>query len=308
MVAVSQRNLFGRGQTLELKAQLGGKTTRYNLSFVEPWLMDIPLNAGLDLYNWKTEYADYDKKAIGGRVRFSYPVFTHTRASLAYNYEISDISNIEDDASFQIKELEGEFSKSSVKTGLQYDSRDKIFNPTQGMDHSLSVEYAGLGGDIAFTKYLAETGFYVPLLWGTVGFLHGKAGYVSQNSDGILPDYYKFYLGGINSMRGFEWQGISLKDRDGADIGGEKFVQFNFELLIPIFKKAGLMGVVFYDTGNVYSKDDNINFGDLRESAGFGFRWYSPMGPIRIENGYILDPQGDEDKSGRWEFSMGTAF
>jgi len=308
MASISQKNLFGKAQTLELKAQIGGTTNRFTLSFVEPWLFDIPLSAGIDLFNWQTDYDDYDKDAVGGRIKFSYPVWNYTRVFAGYTYEIDDIRNIDETASKTIKELEGENVTSSVRAGLKYDSRDKIFNPTRGSVHSVSVEYAGLGGDIAFTKFLLDTGWYIPILWETVGFIHGKTGQVTQNSGGILPDYEKFYLGGINSMRGFEWRGIHLLDSDGAEIGGEKFVQFNFEILVPLFKKAGVVGVVFYDTGNVYAENEGIDLGDLRESVGYGFRWYSPIGPIRIENGYIINPRPGEDDNGRWEFSMGAAF
>ena len=82
-------------------------------------------------------------------------------------------------------------------------------------------------------------------------------------------------------------------------------VQLNFEIIIPIVKKMGVMGVVFYDAGNVY--DDNFDLGDLRRTAGYGFRWFSPLAPIRIEYGQILDPREDEG-GGRWEFTMGGAF
>ncbi|MFW5637471.1 MAG: BamA/TamA family outer membrane protein, partial [Thermodesulfobacteriota bacterium] len=115
------------------------------------------------------------------------------------------------------------------------------------------------------------------------------------------------YLGGINSLRGFDWRDISLFDEDGAQVGGFKYIQFNAEFILPLIKKAGLVGVLFYDTGNVFDDSETIRFDELRESAGFGFRWYSPMGPIRIEYGYVLDQQEGED-SGRWEFAMGSAF
>jgi len=85
-------------------------------------------------------------------------------------------------------------------------------------------------------------------------------------------------------------------------------MQFNVEYIIPLIKEAGVVGVLFYDTGNVYDGYSNISFSGLRQTAGFGFRWYSPMGPLRIENGYILDPKEGESRSGRWEFTMGGAF
>ncbi len=305
--SITQRNLFGRGQVLQLKAEFGGRSTRYTLRFTEPWLFDIPLSAGFDLYNWEYDYDTYVKGSIGGRLRFSYPIFEYTRVHLSYNFDHADVKDITEDASESIKELEGVNITSSIYSAISYDSRDKIFNPTQGSEHTFSIEYAGLGGDIGFTKLIGETGWYIPLIWKTTGFAHGKAGYVSENSGQTLPDYEKFYLGGINSLRGFGFQDICLYDEDGAKIGGDIMVQFNFEFIVPLIEKAGVVGLIFFDAGNVYAKDD-FEFGDFRESYGFGFRWYSPMGPMRLEYGRIIDPKPGEDADGRWEFGMGGAF
>jgi len=311
MGSITQRNLFGRGQTLQLKAELGGTSTRYTLSFTEPWLFDVPLSAGMDLYNWKFDYDTYDKDSVGGKVRFGYRLFDYTTAYLYYTYDVADITNIdEEEASDSIKDLEGINTTSSITAKMGYDSRDRMFNPTEGQKHGVSVEYAGgpLGGDMAFTKYLVETGWYIPLFLSTTGFLHGEAGYVQENPGGRLPDYERFYLGGMNSLRGFGSRDIHAVDEEGMEIGGDKYVQFNVEYLIPLVKKAGVVGVLFYDTGNVYNDDESIDLSDLRESAGAGVRWYSPIGPIRIEYGYILDPEDGEDTRGRWAFSMGQAF
>jgi outer membrane protein insertion porin family len=307
-VSVSQRNLFGRGQTLELEGQLGGRSTLYKLSFTEPWLFDIPLSAGIDLYNWNTDYDTYDRKSIGGGFRLSYPVYDYLRASIQYNYDDANISNITEDAAQSIKDLEGVNITSSVTAGLTYDSRNRIFNPSEGSKDSIMVKYAGLGGNVGFTKIIAETGWYKPLFWDTVGFLHGKAGWVSRNPGAVLPDYERFYLGGINSVRGYGWRGIHVLDEDGNAIGGNKFVQFNAEYIFPLLKQQGLVGLVFFDAGNVYNEGENIDLGTLKDSVGLGFRWYSPMGPIRIEYGYRLSSEAGESTGGRWEFSMGSAF
>jgi outer membrane protein insertion porin family len=115
-------------------------------------------------------------------------------------------------------------------------------------------------------------------------------------------------MGGMNSLRGFEWRDIHALDEDGNEIGGDKFVQFNVEYRIPVYKKLGLFGVIFFDTGDVYNNDESVDLGSLKQSAGFGFRWYSPMGPIRIEYGHILDAGDLDEDGGRWDFSMGGAF
>jgi len=307
-VSVSQRNLFGRGQILSAEGQIGGSTNLYKLSFTEPWLFDIPLSMNVDLYKWETDYDTYDRNSFGGGLGFSYPVYDFVRASIKYNYDDADITNITENAATSIKDLEGSNITSSVTTSIIYDSRNRRFNPSEGSKHIASLKYAGLGGNVAFTKILAETGWYIPLVIDTVGFLHGKGGYVTQNSGGILPDYERFYLGGINSVRGYEWREIHVLDEDGNEIGGNKFVQFNAEFIIPLLKKQGLVGVLFYDTGNVYNDDESFDLSTLRNSTGFGFRWYSPMGPIRLEYGYKLDVKEGEEKGGRWEFSMGSVF
>ncbi len=305
MASISQNNLFGRGQILGIDAQIGGTTTLYRLNFTEPWLFDIPLSARFDLYDWETDYDTYDKSSRGGGVRFSYPVYNFVRASVGYNYEVADIENISEDASESIKELEGKNTTSSITTSLVYDSRNRRFNPTKGSRHIVSVEYAGFGGDVAFTKYLGETGWYIPAFKDIVTFLHGEIGYVQENSGGTLPDYERFYLGGLNSLRGYDWRDIYVLDENGDEIGGNKYIQFNAELQFPLLKEQGVVGLLFYDTGNVYNDGESISLGNLRQTAGFGFRWYSPMGPIRLERGYIID---DEGSGGQWEFGMGTFF
>jgi outer membrane protein insertion porin family len=306
---ISQRNLFGLGELLQLKAQIGGATTRYVLSFTEPWLFDIPLSAGFDLYDQTVNYDTYDVNGVGGTVRFGYKVYDYTRVNLAYGYDVSDISNLTFNFGESIywREMEGQHTTSSITPSIRYDSRDKQFNPTEGTNASLSVEYAGLGGDVGFTKYVGDAGRYFPLFWGTVGFLHAKAGYVDQHEGMILPPWQRFYLGGINSLRGYSWDEISPKDIFGNPIGGNKFVQGNVEYIFPLIKDIGLMGVVFYDTGYDYNDDQDVDLGNLYHSTGFGIRWYSPLGPLRLEEGFALNPPPG-GASSRLEFTMGQAF
>ena len=308
--SVSERNLFGKGQILNLSGEFGGSTTRYSIGFTEPWLFDIPLSGTITAYQQLKEYDEYDRASVGAGIGLSYPVFDYTRFYWNYAYDSSDITQIADSADDTIKELEGTNVTSSTTIALGYDSRDSGLNPSRGSKHRISFEYAGLGGDVGFNKVIAETGWYFPLFKGLVGFLHAKGGTVTKNADDmLLPDYEKFYLGGMNSLRGFDYRGVYVPDINDEGFetktGGESMVQFNVELLIPISKKVGLIGVVFFDAGNVYG--DEFDIGDLRKSAGYGFRWFSPLAPIRVEYGQILDPREGEEE-GRWEFTMGGAF
>ncbi len=313
MVSVSERNFMGKGQVLSAKSEVSASSTKFTISFTEPWLFDIPLSFGVDAYNWDKEYDYYDKDSKGGAVRLGYRIFDYTSAGIRYGYENFTIDNVQDDYT----EVDfGTYITSSTTFSLRYDSRNRPFNPTGGSEHSFSVEYAGgfLGGEIDFIKYIAETGWYYPLFWKFTGFLHARAGFLDDISrDDIEIDYERFYLGGIGSVRGYEWQDINAtpegENEEGEkykERGGEKFVQFNAEIIFPLVEDLNLAGVVFYDMGDVYEKNGDIALDDLYSSYGGGFRWYSPMGPIRIEYGKILN--GNEYSGGRWEFSMGGTF
>jgi outer membrane protein insertion porin family len=316
MASISQRNLFGRGQILNLRAQLGGESTTYALGFTEPWLFDIPLSAGFDLYDTTRDYDTYDKESVGGSLRFGYEIFDYTRLSFAYNYDRANIKNIDTDrAAKSIQDMAGKNVGHTITAILHRDSRDRIFNPTEGSDNSIMVKHAGtpMGGDIGFTKYVADSGWYIPLFWDTVGSLNGRIGYIHKDlqddpDDYKVPDWERFYLGGMGSVRGYDWRDISPRDEAGNKTGGNKMVQFNVEFLFPLVKQAGLMGVLFYDMGNAYDNGEDIDLAELRSSAGYGFRWFSPIGPIRLEYGYILDDKEGKKGKSRWEFTMGTAF
>jgi outer membrane protein insertion porin family len=314
--SIAQRNLFGRGQTLNFTGTIGAKTTSFVLSFLEPYLLDTRVSGSASIYNQDKEYEEnyYDRKSQGGGFGIGYPVFDYTTARMGYRLDRSDVKLYNGYESLippDIVELEGINWTSSIDTSLTYDSRDRTFNTTEGSRHSISFEYAGLGGDIGFNKAIGQTMWYVPIFgkW-LIGFANAKIGWVDENDDAkILPDYEKFYLGGINSLRGFGYQGVYIPEVNEFGVpfktGGVRMLQFNAELIFPIVPSAGVNGVVFYDTGNVYEGSYDIS--DLRQSAGGGIRWLSPIAPIRLEYGWILDRREGES-SGDFEFTLGGSF
>ena len=280
MGSIAQRNLFGRGQRLSLDAYLSGNTNRYSLNFVEPWLFDIPLSAGATLYNLIREYDSYKKDSYGGSVDLGYLIWgEYTRGYVTYTYDDANVTNVQTNAPSQIQNSAGRNTTSSVRFTLRRDSRDVLFNTSKGSLNSASVEYAGgpLGGTSEFTRYLVGSGWYFPLFWGTTFFINGKAGYIVEN--GKVPDYEKFYLGGINSIRGFKYNTIGVIDpTTGQKEGGEKMVQFNLEYIFPLFPSAGFKGVLFFDTGNVYRKDDSLDVGKFQKNRGPGGALVLPHG------------------------------
>jgi outer membrane protein insertion porin family len=306
---VAEKNLFGRGQNLSFQAALGSKSNRFTLKFTEPWLFDIPLSATIESYNWSRDYEEFTKDSIGGKLSLSYPVWDRTRLYLSYTYDDAKVKDVSDSAAEEIREQSGTLLTSAVSATLRRDSRDHTFLTTRGSDNSLMVDYAGgaLGGDAGYVKTVFNSSWYFPLFWKCVGFLHGKTGYIGE-TDGEVPIFERFYLGGINSIRSFDSGDVSPRDPETNDrIGGNKMVLFNTEFLFPLVEQQGIRGVLFFDAGNAYDDGDNIELNDLKYAVGYGIRWFSPMGPLRLEWGYNPDPDKGEEKS-KWQFSMGVFF
>ena len=312
LIRLSQSNLFGKGQRVKIDAVLGNRATEYTFSFTEPWLYNKPLAVGFDIYNRRIDYEDYDKNSSGLALRAGYPIMKNVRLSGRFRSEESEISNVRPNAPLEIQVLEGDASLSSILGQLRRNTTNRYFNPTEGSDAWVSVEYAGgfLGGTSYFTRYIADGGKFWPLPWGDehTFFLRGRIGLVTKNEGGELPAYEKFGLGGINSLRGYQWWSVGPRDPvTGIRLGGEKMALFNIEYLFPLIKDAGVVGVVFFDQGNAWREDENWDLGNMRQSYGAGMRYYSPLGPLRLEWGRVVDPRPWEDESS-WEFSVGTFF
>jgi outer membrane protein insertion porin family len=307
MVEISQNNLFGRGQQLKVQGIIGSISHRLRASFTEPYLFDRPLALGIDGFNWEREYSEYTRVSKGGDLRLSHPLrWKYTRLFGMYRFENVQLKDLVANASPVLQQASTIHNTSAGSISIRRDSRDSLFAPTKGSDNSLSLELAGLGGDTAFTRVVAETGWYIPIKWKLIGVIHARGGFMNKMTWGQMPAYELFYLGGIDTIRGFKYAEISPRDPvTNERIGGPQFLQLNHEIRFPLYQKLGLSGTIFFDAGNVYGP--NYVTPLLRTSVGFGVRWFSPMGPLRVEWGYNLAPKSFERHSA-WEFTMGGSF
>ncbi len=304
MVDLTQGNLFGKGQYIKLKGELGGRSTFYELSFRDPWFMDKPVSFGTSIYRTTRKYIEYDRKAIGFEVSFGKSFNEYLRGNISYNFEEATIYNIASDASSRVKDQAGTKTTSSITPSVVRDSRDSYLDPTRGSRNALHLTFAGLGGSNAFLKGIADSAWFFPIGETTVS-LRGRIGYATGVFGKPLPLYERFYVGGIYTIRGLGFGEAGPRDENGDVMGGTKELIFNTEYIFPVVKDLRLKGVVFFDAGKAY--DAHESMGDLRYTSGLGFRWISPIGPIRIEWGYNLDRKPGESKS-RWEFTFGTFF
>ncbi|WP_415714828.1 outer membrane protein assembly factor BamA [Maridesulfovibrio sp.] len=319
---ITERNLFGRGWEFGLNGGWSSKTISYGLEFYNPRINDTRWGGGFNTY-WRTDdFTDYDKQTIGSVVSAGYPLGEYTHFYTNYRLDFYTISEVSDNAAKSIKDIEGDNWSSVVTAGVKRDTTNKAFNPSTGTVNNLVVEMGGglLMGDDSYVKYTYDSNYFTPVFWDLVFHWKGSAGFIHDNfGSGEMPVFERFYLGGINNVRGYDSREISPRDPDSNDrIGGNKMFYMNFELLFPINEELGLVGVGFFDIGNAWDdgqsffydtkqEDGSSLFLGMYKSVGAGIRWFSPMGPIRVEYGYGLDKLEDSSRH-KIEFSMGQFF
>ncbi len=307
MGEVTQANLFGKGLHLKFRADLSSRKTNYNISLRDPWFMDKPISASVSFYNDSYKYPEYDKKAIGESIGFSKELSEYIGASITYDIEKAEITNVSKNAADIITEQEGERVTSSISPSVWHDTRDNYLDPSTGYRHALYTTVAGLGGDNYFAKGVVDSVWYFPARWDTTFSLRGRLGYATGFAGKTLPLYERFYVGGINTVRGLDVGEAGPRDEKGKEIGGNLEAIFNAEYIFPIVKDVRLKGVTFFDYGSSFDEDANPSLSDMRKTAGFGFRWMSPLGPIRLEWGFNIKPRPGESTS-KLEFSIGGFF
>jgi outer membrane protein insertion porin family len=308
--SVEEKNLFGKGYHAKFQGMFSGKSSRGILSFTNPRVYDSNLAAGVDIYQVYRAYDDFKKSTTGAKLRFAYPLGEYTVLSWDYRLDHYHIYHTNWDASSVIQQSAGWHWASSVYAEIDRDTVDSATKPTKGTKNTLSLEYAGgvVGGDDAFIKPMFTSNYFQPLPLDMVFHWRGQAGVLFPNAGGDIPVYERFYLGGINNVRGYELDKISPRDPWTRErIGGKAEFFTNFETIFPISKSNGLLGVVFFDAGNSWMDYSDVSF-DMYKSVGAGVRWYSPLGLIRVEYGYGLDAERHHLQPSQVGFTMGQTF
>jgi len=307
--SISQSNLFGTGIALNLSGTISASSTRFILGLTQPYLFDKPISAGIDLYNTDQQFQSFNTRKKGFNTRLGFRLFEReTRAYVSYTLEDAEVLDVSTAASTFIRDQEGSRTESSVSLTITRDSRDDAFFPRHGSVITYSAKVAGgvLGGNVYTIKHQLNAIQYFPMPLKTTFSIRGQAGYLRGYAGHEAPIYERFFLGGINTIRGFDTRTVSPKDPLTGDlIGGNTMFVTNLEYLFPLVKGQKIRGLLFFDAGNSY--DGNVDISNIRTAAGTGIRWYSPVGPLRLELGVNLNPREGESRT-NWDFTIGSTF
>jgi outer membrane protein insertion porin family len=292
-----------------IRGQLGQQRTLGLITFRNPYLNDSLTSLQLDIYRSMTNYITYFEEKSGASVTFGRWLSEYVTGSISFVAEELNFSDPTIDAPEIILSQLGKQTTTGFRTTLARDTRDYFLDPRSGLRTAVGFDFGTpyLGGTNNFYKYYLDAIKYTPLPFDTRFSIHARYG-VADGIDGKpIPLTERFFVGGINTMRGFVFGRAGPVTPSGSLIGAAKELIFNNDFIFTISSEAKLNGVIFFDWGKGFDDNEPISFGALRKSAGLEGRWISPFGPLRAAYGINLDPREGERK-GVFEFTIGSLF
>jgi outer membrane protein insertion porin family len=326
----TEQNLFGRGQFLKASVTISQISKEYTAAFTEPYFLDRPLAAGIQIFKAQTDYqqATYQSDNTGGTLSLNFPISEYSFVGLNYTYEIAKVQPY-GGAPLEILLAAGDTYGSIFGYSYAYNTLDDPRKPTKGVSASFSQGFAGFGGNLKFVKTSAAFAGYKSMFSdNVVSSLTLNSGYITGYGGANVPINQRFFEGG-DTFRGFKLAGIGPRDIDApidqGALGGNVFaigtlaarlptiVPESYGITLGVFTDFGTLGRVDNviractpntATGQGTCDKDNLAF---RATAGISFGWRSPFGPIQIDLAlpYIKAPY---DRPQIIHFSTATGF
>lgn len=310
---IQESNLFGYGKTLSLDAQIGGVTKALSLNYRDPYFFGTNWLFDVSLYAHDRDYRDFERSAQGISLGVGRRIKRYFQVRVFQEFSKQDVHNVRGDAQLVLSETERTIVSTGL--GLSWDKRNNYLDPTKGFLLSTAVEYAGLfAGNTDFIKYNATAKSWIPFWKGT--YFAAKANYgllhlIDAGDDLVVEE--RFFLGGPNTLRGFRYRRVGPRrptDTGGyVIIGGVQQILGSLDFVVPLSKTVGLKAVAFFDIGNAFDQDEfSLNPSNLRKDAGFGIRWISPLGPMKLDIGFPIGERLRDEEKYEVQFTIGNLF
>ena len=310
------RNWFyGGGQRLRLQGIYGIDNAGFNLDFIEPWLFDLPLRYELSGFMNTSEYNDWDETRAGVRTSLQRKIFDDfTSVTVGYKFEAVRVHRISHHlkAYFKDKGWDGTSLVSQFSLMLNRDTRDSLVDPTEGYLVNLfgAISPRVLGSDKNFYRLEAKGSYHISFFdKAIVAMVGAKFGVVAGfDSRDDVPVFERYFLGGGDSIRGFEYRSIGhVVNR--RNVGGQTMMVLTAEVSHPIW--GPLRGAAFVDAGNAWTNSYTMNWSDINVGVGYGLRLKLPMiqAPLKLDFAFpVVCSQRHLDRRFRIHFNVGFTF
>ena len=310
---ITEGNLGGNGWMGRIRGQLGQQRTLGLITFRNPYLNDSLTSMQLDIYKSMTNFITYFERKAGASITFARWLSEYASGSVSLFAEELNFSDPEpglcpDQQPLVCGQL-GRQTTTGFRTSLSRDTRDYFLDPRTGwramVGFDLGTPY--LGGSNNFYKYTLDVVKYIPLPMDTRYSIRGRYGVAEGLHGKPVPLTELYFVGGINTMRGFVFGRAGPVTASNSLLGAAKELIFNNDFIFTISSEAKLNGVIFFDYGKGFDATEPVTFKALRKTAGLEGRWISPFGPLRAAYGINLDPREGE-REGVFEFTIGSLF
>jgi outer membrane protein insertion porin family len=314
--SIRQSNAFGTGKFISANVNSGRVNTVYALSYHDPYYTIDGVSQGFDVYKRETDasslsVAPYATDALGGGVKFGYPISETTSIDFGLNLEsvkLTTFSNSPPQYIDFVSDFGNEYRYGALTAGWQRDTRDSVILTTSGNFMRASSELAS--GDLTYYRLNYQHQWFYPLSRDYTLMLRGDLGYAGGLGGRPLPFFKAYFVGGPDSVRGYEAFSLGPRDVLGNAVGGRTKVVGGAEFLFPMpgaAREQSLRLAAFLDGGQVYGQGQKVELSELRYSVGIALSWLSPFGPLRLSIGHPLNREpGDEVQ--RLQFTFGTGF
>ena len=332
-VTVNQSNFLGTGNRVTAQVNSGSVNKTYSLSFTDPYFTPDGISRGFDVYRKDVNTAslnigNYNTSSYGTGVRFGVPI--NERDTIGFGLT-ADYTSISLSATSPQRYINfcGNVSgcdNTMLRADLSFthDTRDNILFPNRGVLQRLSGEIGLPGLDLQYYKINYQNVWYKDFTKTITLMLNGELGYAGNYGGGIYPFYKNFYVGGVNSVRGFDTSSMgptAIEPTTGLSyaLGGTRRIVGNAELFFPVpmmRDNKQLRLSAFLDAGTVWggASASDLAAGScssasdcMRYSTGVGISWYSPFGPIKLVLAKPLNEKTN-DKTQMLQFQMGSQF
>jgi outer membrane protein insertion porin family len=306
---ITEGNLFGRGYLARIRGQVGGRRTLGTVTFRNPAIFDTLTSVQADGFRSRTNLLTYLETKTGANLTFGRGFSEYIIGTFALVAEHIKITDIDPDAPDIIQDQRGTQSTTGFRASLFRDSRDFFLDPRRGTRVGVRTNFGTevLGGSNNFYTVAFDAMKFTPLpFWDFRHSIRARIGYGQGFAGEELPIPEFFFVGGINTVRGFKFGRAGPVTDSNDPEGGNKQLIFNNDLIFPVLPDAKLNGVAFFDYGQGFAKGEAMDL-HLRSAAGVEVRWISPFGPLRAAYGFNLNPK-DGEKRSVFEFSVGSVF
>ena len=337
---IQKANFLGRGYMVNAMINWSAIRRQGSVGFFDPYFLNSRWTLSVNAYSIQQQF-QLNEYYRGGSVEVGRYLDRADDFRVSAQYTVADVGLLSIDP-YRSQLLGGLLYRngltSTLGANLMIDRRNSRVVGTKGTFTSINANLSGgfriaddkvlrlLGGEFNFAELRVNFRAYYPLIPSDSDDLmvlrfNSTLGWVQSTDGGIVPFIHRYRVGGIMSIRGYNWfslgpavRGTGNDDPTLGDlplqVGGSQQWVNNLEIENPIVRQAGIRGVVFFDAGNAFGDPwgrGAISLQQMRFSVGAGIRWASPMGLLRFEYGIPLAPREGE-RRGVFDFGMGQFF